>query len=255
MAPADSSYQVLADRIEGQITSARPGTRLASEHELGSTFGVSRITARAALQELERRHVVRRLRGSGTFVALRIPYPLRTDTPPSWSQVVREAGHEPSYDIREVGSTRASADQADALRVPRGTRLTRIDRVARIDGVVAAHQISWLPSSRIPRLRHHLGPGDSLTTVLQERYGFDSRRLWAQAELSTTPAPIAQALELTSRRPAWRIRTLNRAADPSWASRQGPGEPVPIEYADSWMRADCFQVRIEVGPADGPTSP
>ena len=70
---SDVTYLVLADSLAEQIADMAPGTRLPSENELITEHGVSRITARAALSELEQRHLVRRARGSGTH---------RQDSPP-----------------------------------------------------------------------------------------------------------------------------------------------------------------------------
>lgn len=49
---------------EGRVA---PGERLPSEHELAHRFGVSRITAKKALDELAHLGLVRRVRGKGTF--------------------------------------------------------------------------------------------------------------------------------------------------------------------------------------------
>ena len=46
-----------------------PGARVSSEHELMAQFGVSRMTAHAALAELAREGVLRRVKGLGSFVA------------------------------------------------------------------------------------------------------------------------------------------------------------------------------------------
>ena len=61
-------FRNLADQIKrGE---ARPGDRLPTEAELSSTYGVSRTTARRALDELRRANLVDRQPGKGTFVAM-----------------------------------------------------------------------------------------------------------------------------------------------------------------------------------------
>ncbi|MBB3168653.1 histidine utilization repressor [Simiduia aestuariiviva] len=59
--------QALLARIEGGILAA--GARVASENELASEFGVSRMTARRALDALADEGVLIRTQGLGTFVA------------------------------------------------------------------------------------------------------------------------------------------------------------------------------------------
>jgi GntR family transcriptional regulator len=47
----------------------RPGARMPTEVEMGSTYGVSRITVRAAIEKLLAEQLVVRAQGKGTFVA------------------------------------------------------------------------------------------------------------------------------------------------------------------------------------------
>jgi transcriptional regulator, GntR family len=62
-------YEEIARFLRAEIASASPGTRLPSESELCERFGVSRMTARAALQILDNEGLIVRRRGQGTFVA------------------------------------------------------------------------------------------------------------------------------------------------------------------------------------------
>lgn len=57
--------------VEADIATGRwgPGDRLPSEAELGERFGVSRITVRRAMGDLQRAGLVERRPGSGTYVA------------------------------------------------------------------------------------------------------------------------------------------------------------------------------------------
>lgn len=59
--------EVLLERIEqGELT---PGDRVGAERSLAKQFGVNRRTIRQALEVLERRGLVERRQGAGTFVA------------------------------------------------------------------------------------------------------------------------------------------------------------------------------------------
>jgi DNA-binding transcriptional regulator YhcF (GntR family) len=63
-------YRQLAASLREQIISGRygPDSRLPSEHQLAARQGISRVTARQAIQVLEQHGLVRRIRGSGTYV-------------------------------------------------------------------------------------------------------------------------------------------------------------------------------------------
>ena len=240
MARPDLSYHELADELAELIRHMAPGDRLASENDLVAEYGVSRISARSALQELERRMLVRRTRGSGTRVALRLPYPLRAGMTPSWGQLVRAAGHVPSYAVDDVENERAGATIARALLLPRGRTVTRIRRRMFVDGEVTTVQTHWLPVDRFPDLAERHPANASLSRTLHDEYGIELDRMWSRATLDVPAPDVARTLELTGRPPTWRIESTNRCI------RLG----VPVEYAVAWDRADAFDVMLEVGPFD-----
>lgn len=65
-----TKYQELIEYIENLIGSGElaPGGRLASENELSRQFGISRQTVRTAIGILEEQGVLRRVKGSGTYL-------------------------------------------------------------------------------------------------------------------------------------------------------------------------------------------
>src|SRR5580692_8252671 len=97
-----SQYAEIVDKLVDDLAGCRPGTRVASEHELAARFAVSRAVAGAALRELESRLLVRRVRGSGTFVNGRIDYVMSADRVPSFSKAVRKMGLEPRHVVRSI---------------------------------------------------------------------------------------------------------------------------------------------------------
>ena len=64
-------YQKLIDYIDNLIQEGRlsPGDKLYSENELSEMFHISRQTVRKAIGLLEERGMVRRVRGSGTYIS------------------------------------------------------------------------------------------------------------------------------------------------------------------------------------------
>jgi GntR family transcriptional repressor for pyruvate dehydrogenase complex len=72
---AESLRSQVYAQIKEQLMNGvwKPGTKLPSEHEFCSLFGVSRVTVRAAIQQLEILGLVETKQGGGTFVRNFLP--------------------------------------------------------------------------------------------------------------------------------------------------------------------------------------
>ncbi|NEC84741.1 GntR family transcriptional regulator [Streptomyces sp. SID12501] len=68
-------YVQLADVIAEKIASGElvPDRPIPSEHHLADAYGVARLTARRAAQELRERGLIVTVRGKGSFVAEQPP--------------------------------------------------------------------------------------------------------------------------------------------------------------------------------------
>ncbi|MEV2195073.1 GntR family transcriptional regulator [Streptomyces phaeochromogenes] len=68
-------YVQLADVISGKIASGElvPDRPIPSENHLADEYGVARLTARRAAQELRERGLIVTVRGKGSFVAEQPP--------------------------------------------------------------------------------------------------------------------------------------------------------------------------------------
>ncbi|MGY6502581.1 MAG: GntR family transcriptional regulator [Acidimicrobiales bacterium] len=239
-AVAEPAYLTLADALERDIATLEPGARVASEHELVETHGVSRLTARAALQEVERRFLVRRVRGSGTFVARRIDYPIGAGMPPSASEMVRRAGGVPSSTLVSIRTRRPGPDVREALDLDTDERIVAITRAGRVDDLPASYGTSHLPLDLVDGIADHLGDDVSIYRTLSEHFDLAPVRQWARAEQVVVPADVAPHLGLEGRPLVWRLESCNVDR------RLGR----PVELSSTWLRADVYRVSFELGKAD-----
>ena len=118
------------------------GTRLPSEPKLAEELGVSRATVRDALRSLEQEGLVRRVHGSGTYVAHpRVPNSL--DMNFGVTAAIRQGGCAPASSKRDTGSKPVPSSEAQRLGLDPGEDVLVIDRVRTADDrpVVASRDV------------------------------------------------------------------------------------------------------------------
>lgn len=133
----DADYQPHYRQIElalrERIATLRPGARLPSDAELCAEFGVSRMTARHAMQRLAEAGLVERTPGRGSFVAAP-PAHRRADRLMTFTQEMRRAGRVPSSRILTRGIRPSTAAEAADLGIPTGDPIVHVRRLRQADG-------------------------------------------------------------------------------------------------------------------------
>ncbi|KLN33381.1 DNA-binding GntR family transcriptional regulator [Cellulosimicrobium cellulans] len=216
-----------------------PGTRVASEAEVGQRFGVGRAAARAALAELERRMLVSRIQGQGTFTRRRVDYLVAPGRAPSWSRTLRAVGAEPRAVVLACDEVPLPDDVAAALETAPGTAGFRLVRRSFIDGMPAAWGVEWLAAALVPELPAALRHEESLDTILRQSARAVPERAWTRASMESAPDDASAGLGCRPGDPAWLIASL---------ARDGVGGR-PLLSTERWVRADAVRVVLELGEA------
>lgn len=221
-------YQVINKDLSDQIMSGllRRGQRLSSEAHLAKHYGVSRMTLRQALGQLETEGLVVRLHGKGTFVAEQHPVRRRGSRLDLLHEQlgVSEEALTTKVLLRDV--MQAPSDVARSLGLGFGQRVINVKRLRLLDSKPIAVQESWIPYLLAPALvRENLVRGSLYLTL--ERVGI--RVAWAEQEVSATvlSSETAGQLDVTPSSPALQIQRV------AYMSEQ-----IPIEFARSYMRGD-----------------
>jgi GntR family transcriptional regulator len=231
------TYLVVADKLAEEIAHWPSGTRVPSEPELSASEGISRLTARAAMQELERRQLVRRRRGAGTFVAKMVDYNITANLIPSWSASVRSQGAMPAIRTESIKCIPTSPELAAALGMTPGSPVLLVSRLRYVDDELAACADSYLPEDLVGDLATRLAPDGSLFDLLDKHYGLKPIRGWTKLGLQAAPAPIAARLQLRGKPP---LIMLQSRTDSQTVDR-------PIDLTHSWLRPEIFRVTVEMG--------
>lgn len=232
-----NGYHKIAGELADEIAQLEPGTKLASEHELMARFGVGRASARSAVQELERRGLVRRLRGSGTYVNRRIDYVVSKEKRPSWHRTVEAAGAVPRSTVLLSEVRPIPESSAHYLGIEPGTPAHYMRRLRYVDDQVAALGEEWVRCEAVTELGSAMRVEESLDELLRQMGRFDVVRSWCRTSMELPPPEICTALEMTYVAPIWIIESINRDAETG----------VAVTYSSSWTRADMIRVVMEIG--------
>jgi GntR family phosphonate transport system transcriptional regulator/GntR family transcriptional regulator len=226
------TYLSVASRIEAAIRSLDLGARCPSENDVVREYGVSRPTARAALQELERRFVVRRVRGSGTFVNQRIEYRIGNDYAPSASETFARVGIRARSRVVSVSDIEARTEETRLCPELASSSLCRISRSLLIDEDVVGFGVSSIRHSVAPGVRQHIKDYTSIRRLLATVYGIDLKRRSISVTLDIPPSSVSQIIE--TREPCWHLVGVN--VDDTTKE--------VVELGESWMRADRISVVV-----------
>jgi len=228
-ANAAPRYRQVAAELERAIAAGglRPHDRLASERAIAERHGLSRMTARQAVELLVRRGTVYRRPGSGTFVSPpRVVHTLQRLA--GFSEQMRAQGIVPSARVLEMRRTRRLDARAQAaLELPPDGRAWMVRRVRFGDGEPLLLETFWVPRAVCPQLEPDELAEQSLYAVMRSRYGIDP----VSAETSLEPAALdaedARHLRARPGAPAILVVRTTRAADGR-----------AVEYARDLYRGD-----------------
>ncbi len=143
-------YHQVATAIDTAIEDGRlaPGEFLENEVALATRLGISRPTARQALQDLVDRGRLVRKRGVGTQVA-----PARIHRPVELTSLFGDLlkdGRTPTTQLLAWETVKADQDVAVALEVPEGTEVAHIRRLRLADGEPLAMMSNYVPIAIAP---------------------------------------------------------------------------------------------------------
>jgi GntR family transcriptional regulator len=143
----------LRDRIKRGIY--RPGQQVPTEADLVREFRVSGITVRRAIRDLVLEGLLQGRRGAGVFVCerRRVVRSLAGDFRASLGDEIRRAGEEPG--IRELSCELLEPpdEVARRLRLRRGARVYRHEKLVLADGQAVGVDVAYLPRMLGERVR------------------------------------------------------------------------------------------------------
>jgi GntR family transcriptional regulator len=211
------------------------GAAIPSERQLSADLGVSRLTLRAALDDLAREGYVVRRRGSGTYVQLRKIAQELTMT--SFSEDMRRRGMEPGSRTLSLTPQLAGARLGRFLNVSPGAEIVVVKRLRLADGVSMAIETLHVPTEVVPGVK----PADlegSFYELLRTRYAIEIATATQTIEPTVTNEEESAALGVPLHSPAFLFeRTSRDETDRT------------LEFVHSIYRGDRYRIVSELTPS------
>jgi GntR family transcriptional regulator len=225
-------YREIEQAIRQRLARLKPGAELPSEAQLCDEFGVSRMTARHAIDRLAQEGLVFRMRGRGTFVS-EPPTHRRANSLLSFSNEMRRQGRIPSSRLLGRALRAPTREEANRLQLKDGEKVLWLRRVRLADGHPIAVESTRLHRRTATAVLAADLQAESLHGVLV-RAGFPPTR--GRATISAEPASADDS------------RWLNmRKGDPMLVERRVivDQEGRPLEFTESRYPAERYALDVD----------
>jgi GntR family transcriptional regulator len=212
------------------------GTAIPSERQLSADLGVSRLTLRAALDDLAREGYLVRRRGSGTYVQQ--PKIAQELTITSFSDDMRRRGMVPGSRTLSMSTILAGARLGRSLNVSPSEQILVVKRLRLADGESMAIETLHIPEALVPGLTPKALTG-SFYDLLRDRYGVQIAEGIQAIEPTVTNEEESEVLGVPLHSPAFLFERT---------SRDDAGRTV--EFVQSVYRGDRYRIVTELSRRD-----
>ena len=233
MSAAVTKQSEARERVRDLIAQLGIGDAIPSERQLSVDLGVSRLTVRAALDDLVREGYLVRKRGSGTFVSE--PKIAQELTMTSFTEDMRRRGMVPESRTLELHTTSAGAWLGRILHVSPSEPIVVVKRLRLADRETMAIETLHVRESLVPGLSADDLERRSFYELLGDRYGVDVVGGLQTIEPTVTNEEESSALGVPLHSPAFLFERTTR-------SRSGE----IVEYVRSIYRGDRYRLVTEL---------
>jgi GntR family transcriptional regulator len=213
------------------------GEQLPSEVELARMCDVTRTTVRQAIAELTVEGLLRKEKGTGTFVSALAPAELRhkLEHISSTTDLMQESGIEQSTRVLKKQVEQAEAEIAKALFLGSNKKVIHVQRVRIGDGTPYVYEESYLPSDIFDGIQNMNLVG-SMYQIMTENFKVTLARCKQTIGAVNLDQKVASILDLPKNSAGIFIESLTFDEN-----------SIPIELLYSYHRGDKYKLEIELG--------
>lgn len=204
----------------------KPGDQIPSERDLSAQFGVSRVTIRQALANLEDEGLLRRAQGQGTFVSTPKIEMMQGELI-SITTLMSRQGRMPETVLKTLTREHLNAVDAKALDCSIGEEVYVIQRIRKADGINVALENTKLLCKKLPDIDQYDLVNLSIFSIMSDIYNYTELYVYQTIEAATASEEVAALLEIE---PGFPVIAVNRF------TRDEDGELV--EYARDYYPSD-----------------
>ena len=214
-----------------------PGEKLPSEIQLSNMCGVNRNTVRQAISELTAVGLLRKEKGTGTFVAARATAEIhqKLERISSFSDLMEGSGIEQETRLLSKGVEDAPDAIAQLLFLGSNKKVVVVRRVRAGDGVPYIYEESYLPYDLFKGILDTDLTG-SMYHILSEQFDVVLARSKQTISAVNFDTKIARILELPAKAAGFFMESLTFDEN-----------SLPIELLYSYHRGDKYKLEIELG--------
>jgi GntR family transcriptional regulator len=229
-------YAQIKETLRARILdgSYAPHSQMPSEHELCAMFGVSRITVRQALGDLQKEGLLFKLHGKGTFVSKPKAFQ-NVSSLQGFAEAMSAMGYEIVNQLRSFRIVKADRQIAARLNIEEGSPVTEIHRVRLLNREPVSLELTWLPETLGARLANADLVTRDIFLILENDCGVPLGHADIALDAMLADEDIAEALRVDEGSPILRIDRLTHDA-----------HGTPIDYEHLYFRGDAFQYRFRI---------
>lgn len=227
-------YRQLREIVEGEIDAGllKPGDKIPSEAELSQKYEVSRITVRAALNELSEEGILVKIQGKGTFVTHMKEKKIITFGEISFTKACARSNMKPGRKLVSMDVEDANSDDLRELALEEGEKVVSIKRKLLADGTPLVLVHDRVPYRKYEKLLNMDIEGSSLNQLMIGITGGTMSSLYRTIEATGATAQDAKLLGINVGSPLLLLRDI-----------MGDGEGCPIRRTREVLAGD--RVRVE----------
>lgn len=210
-----------------------PHSQMPSESQMMNSFGVSRITIRQALGDLQKEGLIFKVMGKGSFVAKPKAFQSLSRLQ-GFGEAMSPSGYETYSLLLSAREVEASAVVAQRFSIKPGAQVFEIQRLRYLNREPISVDVSYFPVEIGRRLVQEDLAARDIFVILENDFGLNLTHADLQLEAICADESLARHLDISEGAPLLRMERMTYAGE------------TPVDFEFLYYRGDAFQYRLRI---------